>query len=453
MKGNVFWPSSMKNQIFLLSALPIIVLAIFAVLAKSVADIKQEQREWASFTSGQLLVLVDSVRRAGSDAERDSVLLMGKLAGFAGELRKTPERAQVPNVGQPEELREHLVERLAALAENTMTEQPSAEIIIAVDTSRLLAFRISAPQNLSAYGPNLAQDALWVGLLTIPVFALSFGLSYLIINPLTNFTQMARRVSQDGVVSNLFVVGNSAELRSLAEPFNALAARVKATVEERAQMLRAMGHDLRTPLTRLRMRAEWCPDHELQRQMLLDIDTITGMVDENMSYLKDMTADVGVARRADLTSLLQTVVAGYADMGVSISFSGPPRLPLTCKPKLLARAVSNLIDNASRYAEEIEVTLEQYNNGEVIIAVNDNGPGLTDDMKLKVMEPFFRANVASPARSHGGVGLGLAIAYGIAGRHGGTLTLHDRLSNGLSARLTIRSLEELEHAILCDDER
>ncbi|WP_349962945.1 ATP-binding protein [Rhizobium sp. ZPR3] len=446
MTRNMLWPSSIKNQIFLLSALPIVVLTILAVFAKSFSDVEQARREWASFTSGQLIMLAEGVRRAESQPDLDNALQAVMRAGFTGELVNTSRPVHVPNMDQQEELREHLTTMLAKLvaeANPIDAELRTSEVSLAITGSRLLVFRNIRLRDPSAYGVNLANDVIWVSLFVLPALGLSLYLSLLIIRPLIRFTQMARRVSDDDDVPNLFMTGQTSELRSLAEPFSALAAKVKTIIEGRSQMLRAMGHDLRTPLTRLRMRVECCPDGELQRQMLGDIEAVTNMIDENMSYLRNATSDVGLTRKSDLTSLIQTVVAGFSDMGISIAFSGPSRLPLTCKPRLLARAVSNLIDNASRYAKEIEVALDHASNGEVTICVNDNGPGLPNDMKLKVMEGFFTASQGGSVRQHGGVGLGLAIAHGIAERHGGALSLHDQSSGGLSARLTIRSLDEL----------
>lgn len=447
MKKSLDWPSTMRMQVFLLSVVPVLALALFAVAVESLAERQQHRREWVSVTSGRLLALTEGVRQANSDVEREAALRAIALAGFEGELRAAPKGADISGEDQRLQLSEYLFDKLTEVTapeRDSRVVQPSSKIAVALDKSRLLVFSVPAPRTLPTYWADLAAAVFWVSLLTLPALGLSSYLSFLVTGPLTSFTQMARKASLDDEVSNLFVAGGSAELRSLAESFNLLRSRVKRIVEQRAQMLRAMGHDLRTPLTRLRMRIESCPDFELQRQMLLDIDTITGMVDDSMTYLKDMTADVGLAQKADLTSLLQTTVAGFADMGMSISFSGPSRLPITCKPQLLARAVSNLIDNASRYAENIEVVLSQDPSGEVTIAINDDGPGLAGDMKLKVMEPFFKADEARPVREHGGVGLGLAIAYGIAGRHGGAVSLHDNPPRGLSARLTIRSLDQLE---------
>jgi signal transduction histidine kinase len=434
----------MKKQIFLLSALPIFVLAVFAAFVESFTEIEQARKEWASFTSGQLLLLADGVRQAGSDAQREVALRAIALAGYPGEVRDAA-KVNDDRVNQSQDIRGHVTNALMILAtksQGSAAEWPSSDIALALDKSSVLVFRVFAPRGLPAYGANLIADMFWVGLLTAPVLCLSLYLSFLITRPLARFTLMARRISLDDEISSPFVAGGTSELQSLAETLNTMRARIKKVIDQRANMLRAMGHDLRTPPTRLRMRAECCTDLELQGQMLLDIDTLAGMIDESMTYLKDMTADVGLSYRTDLTSLLQTIVSGFADMGVSISFAGPPRLPMTCKPTLLTRAVTNLIDNASRYAENIEVVLIQGPNNDVTIEIDDDGPGVTDDMKVKVMEPFFKGDEARPVREHVGIGLGLAIASGVAKHHGGQLSLHDRKPRGLSARLTIRSLDE-----------
>ncbi|MFK3781587.1 sensor histidine kinase [Agrobacterium sp. NPDC089420] len=442
MKRSSFWPSSMTMQIFLLSAVPLLILTLSAVLAVFFSDVKRERMEWANVTSAQLLLLADGVRAAGSDEERDAAFEAITRAGFSASLRDGAQSDAPPGFTRPGDAREHLGGILSNLAsQNAGARMPSLEVTIVLDKSRWLVFEVPAPSMPASYWVGLRIDLFWIGLMVAPVLALSLYTSFTITRRLADFSRTVQKASLDDGASDIFVTGNTSELLNLADSFNTMRARVNRVVEQRAEMLRAMGHDLRTPLTRLRMRIECCADTDLQRRMLGDLDTVTAMIDDSMSYLKDMALEGGLAHKADLSSLLQTVVAGFADMGVSVSFSGPARLPLLCKSQLLARAVSNLIDNATRYADIIEVLLIQESSGEIIITVNDDGPGIANDMKLKLMEPFFKRG---QVRDHGGVGFGLAIAHGVARLHGGALSLHDRHPHGLSARLMVRSLSAVQ---------
>jgi signal transduction histidine kinase len=198
-------------------------------------------------------------------------------------------------------------------------------------------------------------------------------------------------------------------------------------------MLSGVGHDLRTPLTRLRMRAERSGEPELRSLMLTDIATLSFMIDECLAYFKDAsTAEAD--RKVDISSLLQTIATDFSDMGIDVSFTGPRRLAFICKPQALTRAITNLVDNASRYAKQVEIDLRESDDGGIKISVGDNGPGLTDEAKAKVLEPFFKVDKSRQISAKGGsgLGLGLPIAKGIVTKaHNGQLTLLDRKPTGL----------------------
>jgi signal transduction histidine kinase len=402
---------------------------------QSVIDVRHTHREWANFNAGRLLMVVDQIRNASGSSEQALILNAASQAGFSVKLDNLNSvTSATERVGSA---RTSLVAALTDMTDDTKV------LAVQVNQNSVLTFSLRVPQNL----PTLSQDFLFdlsqFLALALPVLALSLYLSHRITRPLTRFTEMAQRVSLQDSDKEAFSSGNVSEIRSLSESLNAMRIRIRGMVDRRANMLRALGHDLRTPLTRLRMRAECCTDPELQRQMLRDIAMLSNMISDAMVYLKNMSSNADVSRKADLTSLLQTLVTDFSDTGVPVTFSGPPRLPLTCKPRLLARAVTNLLDNASRYGKHVEVVLQQGKTAdEVLIDVCDDGPGLSDELKKKVFEPFFKADIARPALTRGGFGLGLPIAHGIAKHHGGSLSLLDREPHGLIARLTIRSIEE-----------
>ncbi|EEF27010.1 sensory transduction histidine kinase, putative [Ricinus communis] len=207
--------------------------------------------------------------------------------------------------------------------------------------------------------------------------------------------------------------------------------RIRELVAGRTRMLTSISHDLRTPLTRLRMRTERCEQADLRQQMLRDIDVLSGMINESLAYLG---GELEALKKVELSSLLQTVTDDFADTGIEVTFAGPRRLPYICRPRALSRAISNLIDNASRHAGRIDLTLAEDEDGSVVITVADNGPGIADDLKPKVLEPFFKADKArSPSGNGGGFGLGLSIAHGIITiGHRGSFELRDSRPSGLA---------------------
>ncbi|ENN89755.1 putative transmembrane two-component sensor histidine kinase transcriptional regulatory protein [Rhizobium freirei PRF 81] len=267
-------------------------------------------------------------------------------------------------------------------------------------------------------------------LIIVPAAVLAILTAWLIGRPIVDLAIAAERVRSDDELDEPFEVSGSAELRSLATSLNLMRKRVRELMAGRTRMLTSISHDLRTPLTRLRMRAERCDRAELRQQMLRDIDVLSSMINESLAYLG---GEVEALKKVELSSLLQTVTDDFADTGIDVTFTGPRRLPYICKPRALSRAVSNLIDNASRHAGSIDLALVEEEDGSVVITVADNGPGIADELKLQVMEPFFKADKARSTSKNSGFGLGLSIAHGIITvGHRGSFELRDRKPHGLA---------------------
>lgn len=268
-------------------------------------------------------------------------------------------------------------------------------------------------------------------LIVAPAAILAILTAWLIGRPIVNLAKAAEGVRSDDELDEPFDVRGSAELRSLATSLNLMRKRIRELVAGRTRMLTSISHDLRTPLTRLRMRTERCEQADLRQQMLRDIDVLSGMINESLAYLG---GELEALKKVELSSLLQTVTDDFADTGIEVTFAGPRRLPYICRPRALSRAISNLIDNASRHAGRIDLTLAEDEDGSVVITVADNGPGIADDLKPKVLEPFFKADKArSPSGNGGGFGLGLSIAHGIITiGHRGSFELRDSRPSGLA---------------------
>ncbi len=209
-------------------------------------------------------------------------------------------------------------------------------------------------------------------------------------------------------------------------------------------MLVAVSHDLRTPLTRLRLRIERLRDHPAQGAMLEEIATINEMLSETLAYMREV-GQAEAAAPTDLPSLLQTICAQFADTGRNVVYRGPDRLVISCRPHALTRAVTNLVDNAAKFGASVEVDVKR-RNGEVLIEVRDDGPGVPANMLANVFEPFFKGDDARSQKGSGGFGLGLSIVREIAERHGGGVELENRRPHGLTARLRLPAPGALEAA-------
>lgn len=227
----------------------------------------------------------------------------------------------------------------------------------------------------------------------------------------------------------LFVEHGSVEMIGLARALNRMRTRIRAMIENRTRMLRSVSHDLRTPLTRLRLRAERMDDGPVRTAMLSDVQHIEDLIDETLTYLRN---DVSTEKlqRADIASVLQTVCAEFSDVGFSVSYSGPDRLLGWCKPNALARAITNLCDNGAKFAGNVTVALMQTDTA-ARIAVGDDGPGISMTARSRVFEPFFKEDASRGVTSKHGFGLGLSIVADIVEGHGGKIELQDNKPNGL----------------------
>ncbi len=259
--------------------------------------------------------------------------------------------------------------------------------------------------------------------------------------PLSMFTAAAERLGRDLNAQPLAEAGPE-EVARAARAFNAMQARLQQMVRQRTQMLAALSHDLRTPLTRLRLRAELLDDGEQQVRICADLDQIEALITTSLEYVRDAFRDERPAP-LDLAVLVQTVCDEADDAGRAVRYRGPEHLAFVARPVALRRSLANLIDNAIKYGQEASVALvlePASGLARAIITVDDRGPGLPEAELERAFEPFYRAD-ASRSRETGGIGLGLAIARAAAEADGGTVTLANRAVGGLRATLSLPRIE------------
>ena len=251
--------------------------------------------------------------------------------------------------------------------------------------------------------------------------------------PLDLFTRAAERLGRDVTAPPLETRG-PLEVRRAAHAFNEMQTRLRSFIEDRTQMLAAISHDLRTPITRMRLRAEFVEDDEQRQKMLNDLEDMEAMISATLSFAReDTTREERV--HLDLADLLQSLCDEESDAGREITYDGARRLPFHGAPLALKRAFSNLIDNALKYGERACVTLTA-SERDVVVDIEDEGPGLPEELAEKVFAPFYRVE-GSRSRETGGVGLGLAVVRSIIRGHGGDIELGNRPEGGLRATVTL----------------
>ena len=223
------------------------------------------------------------------------------------------------------------------------------------------------------------------------------------------------------------------DIRQTAEAFNRMQERLERFVQDRTRMLAAISHDLRTPLTSLRLRAEFVTDHDVQEKMLKTIGEIQTMTEAALAFVRE-EATAEATRTVDLSALVESLCDDLAELGHNVTFIDGTAINYRCRPDALRRAIRNLIENAVRYGECARVSVSLTAKS-VDIAVEDDGPGIPDEVMEQVFAPFYRLE-DSRNRETGGVGLGLSIARAIARHHGGDVVLGNRAA-GLQATISL----------------
>lgn len=225
-----------------------------------------------------------------------------------------------------------------------------------------------------------------------------------------------------------------AEVRRAAHAFNTMQERLVRYIRDRARVLAAISHDLKTPITRLRLRSELLDDDELRTKFAQDLDEMESMVGAALDFLR------GTERRepalpVDIMALLESLQEDYEEMGRRVEIEGAMLRPYACSPRELKRCLANLVDNAVNYGGHARILVDD-DDERLRIRIRDAGPGLPEEELERVFEPFYRLEL-SRNRASGGTGLGLSIARNIAQAHGGALTLHNLAGGGLEAVLTL----------------
>ena len=267
--------------------------------------------------------------------------------------------------------------------------------------------------------------------LCVGVAALSAWAVSRVIRPLRRLSAQAEALGNDISIAPIGEEG-PVEIRRVAHAFNLMQERIASSIQRRTRMLAAISHDLRAPLTRMRLQLE-TERAELGRDRLMkDISLMQTMVTSALAFLSgDSVAEE--KEWVDLGSLLSTLCDEYEDSGARIHYDGPDQIPFLCRPTAIQRVMANLIENAICFGGLVAV-IASVRDTHIMIDVSDDGPGVPEEMLRDVIEPFFRLDPARAGRP-GSVGLGLTIVDDIVRAHGGTFTLFNRKPSGLTARI------------------
>lgn len=336
----------------------------------------------------------------------------------------TPSRPQLPN---PNEVARENTDEEWASPLPILWDLPQPAKFLYFDRRRGfgLAVRLSDGRwlNFALYQENTgrwwnSKSLTSVGLTALILALIGIFIASRISRPLRNLARSAEALGRGENLPPIPEEGPE-EIRRTAEAFNKMQSRLHRFVEDRTKMLAAIGHDLRTPLTSLRLRTEFVKDNETQRKMLSTIDELQAMTEAAISFARGESTEEET-RAMQLEALICSICDDQADLGHPVTYVEGAKTTYRCRPDGLRRAVRNLVENAVRYGGEAKVFI-RHTATTIDIVVEDRGPGIPEAMKEKVFAPFFRLET-SRNRDTGGIGLGLSIARAVVRQHGGEIS-------------------------------
>ena len=256
-----------------------------------------------------------------------------------------------------------------------------------------------------------------------------------VVRPLSELTRAAARVAEGSGIPHVAEEG-PADVRNAAAAFNAMAEKVTRTLESQRHLLSAVGHDLRTPLTAMRINLEFVEDEELRDGLMRNLEELQALTEQVLAAAKGAGGEK--PRSVDLSALVESLCTDLDEIGEPVSWANHGPAPISCRPNEIKRAVRNLVENAVAYGHKAEVRIADVGDGYDVL-VEDDGPGIPEHDRQRVFEPFVRLE-SSRNEATGGTGLGLTLVKAIAEGHGGAVILENRPGGGLRARMHLPRL-------------
>ena len=479
-------PRTLGGRIFSLMLLGGVIIACLSAMA-SYYVIERDERIGRAYTLG--FTIRELVRIAENPeleeniidiAARDGMTMriipsddIGTLLLFSRPAQHIAMPARLANTGWPISVKVHFERGRLSAAQRAIIEATENPSLFFAELSREIA-RLGLEAQVEILMPSgkrilVQHDELWANYSSpslvfliflmgvVAVLVVFAGLADLLAGP---FKRLTRAIIDDGddVNSPPVEERGPTEARSMAAAYNDLRERIARMLGDRTRMLAAISHDLRTPSTRLRLRAEFIENDELRETVLRDLDEMDSLLNDALDFLGDWIAKEE-ERTVDFISVLEAICDDYADLGRPVIFAGPQPLQfssvhtvfggnddahsfegkrtirLSCRPGTLKRAFTNLIENALKYGHRANVSLEATADT-VLVTIRDEGPGIPVEHQDKVFLPFYRVE-GSRARSTGGSGLGLSIVKTVIDAHDGRIELRNMPGKGLEVIVSL----------------
>ena len=428
------WPSRFGGRAVLVILATVMSVHLGSILVHHEEAVEAADTVAASQVAGRLATAARAIAALDPSA-RDQAAHSLSSGSLALHWEATPAVAAMSGAEPLRTFRQHVLELAPTLAqlEPRLGYGVDAELGKQQSILGTLALPDGSYLNFSAHQPAPVLSGNHAALISTSLIATGVGVLAIVLmrqltRPLRGLAAAVDRIGRGSVVP--VAEDGPDEIQQLARGFNEMQRRIAQLITDRTHALAAVSHDLRTPITRLRLRAGFVADADAQQAIDADLDEMEAMIEATLHFLKD-GIDVEQPKRIDLAAMMTTLVDDATDAGFPAEYDGPRHLPILLRPLSIKRAFSNLIGNATTHAKGVRVVVSQ-TAAEVRIEVQDEGPGIPDEALQRVFEPFERLD-ASRNRSSGGAGLGLSIAKRAIEREGGRITLANRPEGGLVA--------------------
>ena len=298
-------------------------------------------------------------------------------------------------------------------------------------------WRVLIPKRGQPGLPHWLLPLLWLTLMAVIIGCLAFWSTWRLLRPLKAIVSSVRGWRAEQAPIRLEDRG-PAEFRAIAVAINDMQAKISEFVQNRTELVLALSHDLRTPITRLQLRTEYMEDADQRQRMLNELHFMEMLIDQLLSFAS-LDPRREKMERIDLAVLVSSLCDDRNDAGAVVEYAGPTHMIVVCRPTAMRRALMNVIDNAIKYSDYAYVLLEEDPLGARVI-IRDSGPGIPEAELEQVFEPFYRVD-ASRNSETGGLGMGLSVARTIIIEHRGQIRLRNRQPHGLEVEIELPSRE------------
>ncbi|MEK1852729.1 MAG: ATP-binding protein [Phyllobacterium sp.] len=414
--------NSLRNRIAILLILAIVTVVTLATLAANTALRPPLPQTTMEPVARQLHLIIKMIEADPADAVTAGVRLQ-----------------QGPATGAPEDILSELLVKALSQTGRSRTafitrneDRPGITASIKLESGQWL---IADVPDFSPQPGRWKILAGWIVLIIFGSTAVSVFAASKITRPLRLLDNAVAAVGPDGVLPHVPEIG-SGEVRATAQTLNRLSDRLKTAMESRMRLVAAAGHDLRTPMTRMRLRAEFLPEDAERQKWLNDLEELNTIADSAIRLVREEAGHDNI-KDTRLDHVINEIVEELSGLDMKVEAQGMKALSIGASPMALKRALRNLIINGATHGKGAKVAMEHH--GDVaVVTIADSGPGIPSELLDRVFEPFFRVDI-SRRKAIAGAGLGLAIAKEIIERFGGTITVANRKPAGLLQTVSFKT--------------